>query len=247
MKEYVDIVIVNYNTWDYLKDCLASIKKHTRYPHKLLIIDNKSTDGSQVYLRRLQRQGVQVIFNQENLGCARAWNQGIRVGQGKYIIFLNPDTLVSLGWLKDMVSCSESDPQIAVVGNKQVNQNGIIMHAGVVEKDGRASLRGVGQKDYPEKYNQICDCLDVCGACYLIKRQYIQQIGLFDERFFLYAEESDYSMRVRSLGYRVVYCPVKIIHFGQGAPIDPQLRREIHRRSCQLFDQKWQIGGNQDD
>lgn len=246
MNEHVDIVIVNYNTLGYLKKCLASIKDCTRYPYHLIIIDNQSTDGSKLYLKRLSQQGVQVIINQKNLGCAKAWNQGIRKSSGKYILFLNPDTLVTRGWLKTMVACSEDDSQIAVVGNKQVNERGLIMHAGVLEKEGKAFMRGVGERDSPEKYNHICDCLDVCGACYLIKRRWIERIGYFDEQFFLYAEETDYSMRVRALGLRVVYCPVKIIHFGQGAPINPSLRRKIHQQSCQLFDQKWHIGSGQD-
>ncbi|MCK4257685.1 MAG: glycosyltransferase family 2 protein [Halanaerobiales bacterium] len=239
MDDYVDIVIVNYNTRLFLQKCIQSIRQSTHYPYHLIIIDNLSCDGSRAYLEKLNKKNIKIIFNSKNVGCAKAWNQGIREGKGKYVLFLNPDTVVVPGWLKKMVQCAEIDEQIAVVGNKQVNLQGVILHAGVVEKDGHAILRGTGEKDTADKFNQICDCIDVCGACYLIKRKYIEKIGFFDERFFMYAEETDYSFRARRLGYRVVYCPVTIIHHFQGSPISFQKREKIHKKSCQLFDDKW--------
>ncbi len=243
MNNYVDIVIVNYNTCLFLKKCIQSIRQYTRYPYRLIIIDNNSRDGSRSFLKRLNRKNITVIYNYKNVGCAKAWNQGIKASRGKYILFLNPDTYVSSDWLAKMVQCAEMDEKTAIVGNKQVNLQGVILHAGVIEKDEHAVFRGVGEKDSPEKFNQICDCIDVCGACYLVKRKYIDKIGFFDERFFMYAEETDYSFRAKRLGYRVVYCPVTIIHYGSGSPISPEEREKIHQRSCQLFDQKWFKGG----
>lgn len=240
MNDHVDIVIVNYNTRTFLEGCLNSIQRNTDYPHNLIIIDNHSTDSSRAYLDKIRHsKGITVIINEENYGCARAWNQGIRAGTGKYILFLNPDTLVTPQWLSKMVACAESDPKIAVVGNKQVDLNGVINYAGVVMEKGKVIWRGVGEKDGPDRYNQMCDCIDVCGACYLIKRELIPVIGVFDERFFLYAEESDYSHRVRLLGYRVVYCPVTIVHFKQGAPLDGKERQQQRERSSRLFAEKW--------
>lgn len=243
MQEYVDIIIVNYNTCKFLQDCVRSIAENTDYPYRLLVIDNNSADGSKRYLESLQRRGVQVVFNRENTGCARAWNQGIKLSSGKYLLFLNPDTLLSPGWLSKMVACAESDEAIAVVGNKQVTPEGIILHAGLVEENGRAYFRGEGEKDAAGKFSEVCDCLDVCGACYLVKRTCIERIGLFDERFFLYAEETDFSHRARLAGLRVVYCPVTIIHHKDGAPISQEDRWKIHRQSCELFDAKWREGG----
>ena len=271
MNDYVDIIIVNYNTHDFLQQCIASIATHTDYPYKLTVIDNNSTDGSKSYLRQLERQGIpglyskmaarekigsyghwlqgggglqgiQVILNNTNAGCAKAWNQGIAETTGKYLLFLNPDTLLSPHWLKEMVTCAESDPRIAVVGNKQTNQHGIILHAGLVEEEGRLHFRGAGEKDSPDKFTAVCDCIDVCGACYLVKRECFRQVGLFDERFFMYAEETDFSHRVRLAGLRVVYCPVTIVHFKDGAPITKSQRQRIHAKSCQLFDEKWKGG-----
>lgn len=245
MNDSVDIIIVNYNTRNYLEKCIHSIEEHTDYPYKLILIDNDSTDGSKWYLNHLREKGYAVYLNNHNLGCAKAWNQGIRKGHGKYILFLNPDTLVTPGWLSAMVRCAESDERIAVVGNKQVNGNGVILHAGVVEENGCAVYRGVGEKDHPDRYNQMVDCIDVCGACYLIKRENLPKIGYFDERFFLYAEETDYSFRARALGFRVVYWPHTIVHFKDGSPISYAERERIHRQSCQQFDEKWFEGGGE--
>ncbi len=239
MNNYVDIIIVNYNTLKYLKNCLESIKTQTTYPYRLLIIDNNSQDGSKAFLKSLNQGDVSVILNGQNLGCAKAWNQGIKMSKGKYILFLNPDTIVNSGWLTSMVECAESDSQIAVVGNKQVNEYGRIIHAGVVYENGTLVYRGYGEQNDSNKYNQVWDCVDVCGACYLIKRSIIQKIGLFDERFFMYAEETDYSYRAREKGFRVVYCPVTIIHYKDGSPISDQKRQTLHMRSRKLFEQKW--------
>lgn len=239
MGDYVDIVIVNYNTSAFLRDCIQSIRAHTHYPYRLLVVDNHSRMDEKNILLQLQREGVPVVFNSKNIGCARAWNQAIKLTRGKYLLFLNPDTLVTPDWLNRMVTYAESDPKILVVGNKQINEHGIIMHAGVVEEKGKAVLRGVGEKDHPAKFNTPCDCMDVCGACYLVKRLACTVIGMFDERFFLYAEETDFSFRVRQAGFRVVYCPVTIVHFKDGTPISDQERKRIHQESCRLFDEKW--------
>ncbi|AZR72018.1 hypothetical protein BBF96_00510 [Anoxybacter fermentans] len=239
MDNNVDIIIVNYNTCSFLKKCIKSIEEHTRYPYRLIIIDNNSKDGSKEYLDRLKQKGVTVIYNNENLGTSKAWNQGIKIGKGKYILFLNPDILVTPYWLTKMVACAESDKKIAVVGTKQVDQNGNIIYAGVIEKDGQYIFRGRGEKDEPTKYNQICDCATVSGACYLIKREYLSKIGYFDERFFMYAEETDYSYRARLLGYRVVYCPVTIIHYREGTPINPEKRYQMRQKSDKIFNEKW--------
>ncbi len=239
MDDKVDIIIVNYNTCSFLKKCVDSILKHTNYPYRLIVIDNNSKDDNKKYLSQLKHKGFTVVFNNENYGSSKAWNQGIRLGQGKYILFLNPDTLVTSGWLGKMVHCAKSDPKIAVVGAKQIDQNGNIIYAGVIEKDNKYIFRGRGEKDHPHKYNQICECITVSGACYMIKRENIPKIGYFDERFFLYAEESDYSYRTRLLGFKIVYCPVTIIHYKEGAPISNKERRDLRLKSDKIYQEKW--------
>lgn len=239
MSHHVDLIIVNYNTRFHLEQCIRMLQKNTFYPYQLIVIDNASTDDSQEYLKKLEQQGIRVIFNQDNLGTSKAWNQGIRWGSGEYILLLNPDTRVTPGWLQKMVRCAQSDSRVAVVGAKQVDQNGKIIYAGVVRKNGREVPRGRNEQDHPTKYSQPCECTTVSGACYMIKRSLLPKIGYFDERFFMYAEETDYSFRVRLLGYKVLYCPVTIIHYREGAPMNPQRRRLLRQKSDQIYNEKW--------
>lgn len=235
MNNFADIILLNYKTRSYLENCIKSIEKFTNFPYNLIVIDNNSQDDSRKYLDKLEQKCTTVIYNKENLGTSKAWNQGIRSGKGKYILFLNPDTLVSPGWLTKMVECIESDEKIAVVGTKQVNEKGIIVHAGVLEKNGRRIHRGLGQTDSPKKFNKVCDCVTVWGACFLIKRDYIPAIGYFDEQYFMYSEEVDYTFRARLLGYRVVYCPVTITHFNERSPINKNKRNEIRQKSSNIL------------
>lgn len=239
MKNSVDIIIVNYNTQEYLKDLIRSIKRHTRYPYRLIIIDNKSTDNSKDYLDQIKARGVKVIYNQSNLGTSKAWNQGIKLGSGKYIMILNPDTRVTPNWLTRLIAYAEEDEKIAIVGTKQVNQNNMIVHAGVIEKNGQAIARGIGEKDHPGKFNKPVDCLHICGACLLIKRKHIPVLGYFDERYFLYAEETDYCRHARLVGFRVICTPVTITHFTEGSPLNRNKRHQMHMKSVDLYNQKW--------
>lgn len=238
METSVDIILLNYNTQPMLKNCIKSIEKHTKFPYRLIIIDNNSQDESKKYLNRLRKKDMTLVYNKKNLGVSKAWNQGIKKGKGKYILFLNPDTLVSPNWLTKIVHCAESDKKIAVVGTKQINEKGRIVHGGILEKNGRRINRGFGQKNSPNKFNKICDCVTVWGACLLIKRENIPIIGYFDEQYFMYAEETDYTFRARLLGFRVVYCPVTITHFVEGSPINDDKRRKIHQRSSNILLEK---------
>jgi len=216
MEDGVDIVIVNYNTRDLLANCLRQLAAHTPVAHRLYVIDNGSTDGSAEFLKNLP--GVQCIFNPFNVGLARAWNEGILQGRGKYIVFLHPDIQVGPNWLPPMLQAAEADPSVAVVGNKQVSADGRIIHAGTFGTDQAPSLRGQGMADSPGLFPQQEACLDVSGACYLIKRQLLPVLGMFDERYFLYGIDSDYSINARHLGYQVVYSPSTVIHLDSGDP-----------------------------
>lgn len=236
----VDIVVVNWNTKDILARCLDSILLHTDYPYHVYAVDNGSTDGSQEYLAGLSHPQVTVILNQENLGYSGGCNRGARAGNGRYIIFLNSDVIVTPGWLTPLVRCMESDPRIAVVGPKTVDKQNRITGAGVVGTYAKPQLRGFLEPDAPGKFDQVEDCLSVSGAAYMIRRDLIPVLGLFDERFFFYYEETDYSYNAKSHGYRVVYCPEsKIYHLFGASSKDQDLLQGFFRKGGKLFREKW--------
>ncbi|MDA8234750.1 MAG: glycosyltransferase family 2 protein [Clostridia bacterium] len=231
----VDIIIVNHNSRRHIRRCLHYIRLHTQdVHHRNIVIDNASTDGSASFLRSLR--GITLVANGANLGTTKAWNQGINLGQGEFILLLNPDVQVTPGWLARMVGCMQQDSAIAVVGCKNVKPDGIILHAGM-GFNGR--VRGRGLVNRAGLFDQQEDCLAISGGCMLLRRAYLPILGLFDERYFMYFEDLDYCWQARSKGYRVVYCPVTVLHQGHGSPMDNKKRNSIILRSRQLFRQKW--------
>lgn len=263
---YADIVIVNYNTLTHLKRCLKSIYENTFYPYRIIIIDNNSSDGSCDYLNKIKNElalthdqlkvdkskqytfvqnflnnnktgNFTLICNDLNIGCASAWNQGLRIGKGIYIVLLNPDTEVTPYWLYPLIKEAVKE-DIAIVGTKHVNRSEKVIHAGVISKD-NTLINRTAIKDGPNVYSKPIDVEFVYGACFLIKRNLIPDLGFFDEDYFLYAEESDYCLNARKKGFRVRYCPVKIYHYEKGAPINPEERNKHLNKSLQHFKNKW--------
>ncbi len=236
----VDIVVVSYNSLDYLKKCLESLEQYADYPYALYVVDNASTDGSREFLKTLTT--VTVILADANQGYAKACNQGARAGTGSYILFLNADSEAAPNFLRPMVRCFESDPHIAVVGPKLVNFENKIVGAGVVGTNATPRLQGWMEPDGPDKYSRQMDCLSMCGAAYMIRRDLIPRLGLFDEHYFFYYEETDYSYNARKNGYRVVYCPgSRMYHAVAGSSHDstPEQLRALFMDSERYFQQKW--------
>lgn len=211
----VDLIIINYNTLGYLKKCLSSIKEYTKLPYRIIVVDNGSTDGSKNYLKNYS--DIRVISNKSNRGYGQACNQGILAGNSQYIVLLNSDIEVTSGWLEPLVELAKEE-DVAVVGPKMVNENNLIVGAGVTSVKDDFKPRGWKEPDGQGVYNTQEDVISVGGACYLIKRELLPILSLFDEGYFFYFEETDYSLRVREKGYRVVYCPdSRIIHHHEGS------------------------------
>ncbi|SDC55268.1 MULTISPECIES: glycosyltransferase family 2 protein [unclassified Candidatus Frackibacter] len=242
----VDLVIINYNTLDYLNKLIESIRKNTRISYNIIVVDNGSNDGSKEYLYK--QEDIKVVTNEKNMGYAAACNQGIRVGIGDYIVLMNSDLEVTAEWLSPLVNCIKNNSDIAVVGPKLVNDRGLIVGAGTGFD---FQLRGwLSPEDAPE-FNKIADVLSVCGACYLIRRDLLEKLGYFDERYFFYFEELDYSFNAIYNGYRVVYCPEsKVYHFITGYQPHSsnsgtrKSKEEYYDESREKFDAKWVYTGD---
>jgi len=239
MENGIDLVVVSYNTARWTMACVHSILCHTPEPRRVIVVDNASTDDTLVQLRTLQ-QTVTVISNDHNTGYARACNLGIAAGHNPFIALLNSDVQVTQGWLEPLLDCLRSDPRIAVVGPKTVTQDGRITGAGVVGTLKDHAPRGYLQPDRADLYNEQEDCFSVSGAAYVIRRGLVSELGLFDERYFFYFEETDYSVNARAHGYRVVYCPAsRIIHEGGQSNRDDHQLRRYFLESRRYFMKKW--------
>lgn len=230
----VDIVIVNHNTGKLLNACLQSIYRYTtEVDFRIIVIDN----GSLFTPKLAQWRNVTLLRNDTNRSLAAAWNQGIQAGQGEYILMLNPDLQVTPGWLEKMISSATSQSDIAVVGCKHVNSQRKIVHAGL-DFNGRYRYKGLTAKSHG---TQAELALSVSGGCFLIKRANLVKLGLFDQNYFLYYEDTDYAINAWHQGYKVLYCPVLVWHSAHGTPISKALRTRYIQTSKRYFRNKWNL------
>lgn len=248
----LSIIIVNWNTRDLLRECLQSIFKNPpQVEFEVFVVDNASTDGSVEMVRENFPQ-VNLIENQENIGFARANNQGIRASSGKYVFLLNSDTLIFPDTLANLLSFADARPTAGIVGCKVLDRDGRIDYGcarhfptiggeffnitylnKVFPKNrliGRYQMRYWEHNDSRE-----VDC--VLGACMLLRRDMLNQVGLLDERYFMYGEDIELCWRAKKRGYEVYFCSDAVIqHFGASSTrqVRPWMRRE-GIRSMYLF------------
>jgi GT2 family glycosyltransferase len=225
----VSVIIVNWNTRDILRDCLSSIFKQTQgIEFEVIVIDNGSNDRS-VEMVEAEFPQVTIIANTENRGFAAASNQGIAVAKGRYILLLNSDTTILDDVIKKTVLFADAHREAAVVCCKALNPNGTLqptcfmfpsllnmfLSATYLYKlfprskfFGRERMTWWNRDDMRE--------VDVTTGCFmLVRRQAIEKVGLMDERFFVYGEETDWCYRFKKKGWKVLFTPdSEIIHYG---------------------------------
>ena len=217
----VSIIIVNWNGIDVLKDCLKSLLKITYANWDLVVVDNGSKDGSQEIPTQIieLRVPIKVIQNKQNVGFAEANNQGAKASTGEYILLLNNDTKVTEGLLEPLVEKMELDTSIGALQPKIFlmekptyldNTGSFFTFTGFLEHE------GFMQKD-SSKFDQEQEVFSAKGACLLIRRDVVKKIGLFDDSFGSYFEETDFCWRAWMFGYRVIYYPKTYILHKLGA------------------------------
>ncbi|MBC7251383.1 MAG: glycosyltransferase family 2 protein [Anaerolineae bacterium] len=223
----LSIVIVNWNVRDLLRQCLNSILANAKTCKlEIIVIDNASTDGSVEMVRREFPQ-VRLIASEVNLGYTGGNNLGITTSQGRYILLLNPDTEVVGDALSPMVAYMDAHPDVGALGPQLLNPDGSVqssrrrfptlctalVESTVIQQwwpDNRI-LRRYYVQDRPDKALSEVDW--VTGACILLRRQAVEQVGLLDDDFFMYSEELDWCRRARDAGWKVVYLPTaQVIH-----------------------------------
>jgi len=188
----------------------------------VIVVDNDSSDDSVEAIEK-EFPKVKLIKNEKNVGFARANNQAIKESKGKYVLLLNPDTIILNQAIEKMVSFMEKNKKIGILGPKIVNKDNSIQ-VSCYRFDSISTLfstniffnklgRGYTYKNFDFNYIKKVDV--VSGACFLIRKEVIENIGLLDEDFFMYSEDADWCFRAMKNGWRVVYYPeAEIIHFG---------------------------------
>ena len=225
-----------------LRDCLQSIFANThRVSFEIIVVDNDSRDGTVEMLK--DWSGVRLIVNDHNAGFTRPTNQALKVSLGRYALLLNNDTVILPGALDRLVAFADAHPEIGICTPKVLNRDGTL------QKQCRRGLAtpwelfcyfsGLAARfpNDPRFAGYLVTFLDenestsvaaVSGSCMLIRHAVLEQIGLLDERFFAYQEDTDYCYRAGRAGWQVYYYPeARIIHYGSQGGSRAQPYRSI--------------------
>lgn len=208
------IIIPVWNKLELTVQCLTALAAvTTESSYEVIVVDNHSTDGTTEYLSSLSGD-VQIIRNQDNLGFAKACNQGARAARGKYLVFLNNDTIPLKGWLKALVGEVEGYPEVGIVGSKLLYPDGTVQHAGVVlnRSDGLPYHIYKGFSGDSPAVNHRREYQVVTGACLLIRQSLFMELGGFDEGFRNGFEDVDLCLKASERGSRVVYQPRSVLY-----------------------------------
>lgn len=255
----LSIVIVNWNVSDLLRRCLRSIVASCELQTpslafglrvmEVIVVDNGSMDGSVEMLRR-EFPWVQLIVNRENLGFTRGSNQGIQTSRGRYVLLLNPDTELVGNALPLMLDYMDGHPQVGALGPQLRYPDGSIqpsrrrfptlatafLESTILQQwfPRNRVLDHYYLNDQPDDTLQEVDW--VVGACILLQREAIEQVGLLDESVFMYSDELDWCRRAKSAGWRVIYLPAaQVIHHEGQSSEQAVAARHIHFQKAKIY------------
>lgn len=234
----LSIVIVNWNTQDLLRDCLASVFRGLgSLKAEVIVSDNASEDGSVDMVRREFPQ-VRLIANARNLGFAGGNNVALRVVTGRHVLLLNTDTLVHGDVLSGAVAWLDAHEHVGVIGPRLLNTDGTVQVScsafpslrrlamqtlGLTRVARWDSYRMTGWDRTSERKVDV-----ISGAAMFVRRAAMQEVGLLDEAFFFYGEETDWCHRFARAGWDLVFVPIpEITHFGNGSARKLSYRRDL--------------------
>ena len=249
----LDIIIVNYNSTDYLLRCLKSVYDSLQqFSAKIFVQDNASEDS----VDRVSLMFPQVLLSKSsyNMGFAKAINNALGKGTGPYVVLLNPDTYLSDNFFEPVLSYMETNPDLGIIGPKILESDGSTQGSArsfptpLTALFGRTSLLS---RLFPGNrltganiLTTQCDGKTpmevdwVSGACMVVRRRAIERVGPLDERFFLYWEDADWCRRMWDSGWKVVYYPqASVKHFVGGSSERSRFRStvEFHKSAYRLF------------
>jgi GT2 family glycosyltransferase len=229
----LEIVIVSYRSRDHLRECLTSLCEHAP-GHDVTVVDNHSGDGTVEMVTR-EYPEVRLIANDRNVGFSTANNQAIRGGDSTYVLALNPDTRVTQGALDRLLELMEQQPEIGICGCRLELEDGTLDHA--AKRSFPTVLGALGhfagaQTQYRAPDVEVGPVDAVNGAFMLMRRRVLEEIGLFDEGYWMFMEDLDLCYRCRQAGYVVWYEPsATVVHVKHGSHGDirsPKLDYAFH-------------------
>jgi len=224
----ISIVIINWNTKEFLARCLQSLRKAGEdLESEVFVVDNASTDGSAAMVQE-KFSWVQLVENKKNVGFARANNQAIGLSRGGYVLLLNSDTEVHRGGLETLVQFMEVHPQAGGCGPRLLNPDGSLQSSchpmltpwrefwRLMFLDRLWHRATYVQERWDQETPRRVEVIK--GACLLLRRDALNQVGLLDERYFLYTEEMDLCYRLAQAGWELWWVPRAVVrHYGQAS------------------------------
>ncbi len=238
----VTVVILTWNALEYTIRCLDTLRAHTDHPnYRIVVVDNGSTDGTVDFLQA--QESIRLVRNAANLGFAKGCNIGIRSSPPDHdIVLLNNDTEIhQRDWLSRLQRLAHSAPDVGVVGCRLTRPDGTLQHAGsYLPLDTLVGQQtGGGEKDV-NQYSDDRQVESVVFACAYLRRDLLGKVGLLDEEYFCYYEDSDYCQRVAAEGYRNLCCgSVTILHH-QNVSTTRAAHAAYFQNGQRVFRAKWE-------
>ena len=236
------IIIVSYNVRQDLVNCLRSIKESQPCVEiEIVVVDNASTDGT-VGIIKKDFPEVVMIVNSENIGFSAANNQAIRIAKGRYLLLLNPDTIVHSQSLDNLVKVLDESPTAGACGPRIIDTDGktcpsvgyVPTFRSVLYRKTIFRSLGIFRGHYHKlktdnfDYDRRSDVEQLSGAVLMVSRSLMKTIGLMDDSFFLYYEDVDLCLRIRKAGRRIVYVPESVItHIGGKSSAQVSAKKRI--------------------
>ena len=232
----VSIIVPTLNTPHLTGACLSTVVKNTTIPYELIVVSNSRAWSIRECLKKFK--AIRIIQNPKNMGYAKAANQGIRASRGKFLCFLNSDTLVPPSWIGRLLEVARK-PGVGAVGPTRrpygfewplwdlATREAITVF---IDREVQRRYRGDGAQE----------TLILCGFCLVIPKPVLNRVGLFDERFFFGWEDTDYSLQLRMRGYRLLKVNSLFVHhLVGGSPVRRETRREWTQQAERQFLAKW--------
>lgn len=245
----ISFIIVNWNTKDLLHECLASIyKTMDKLKFEVWLVDNASTDGS-VEAAKSKYPDINTIVNERNLGFAAANNLALKKMKGKYALLLNTDATLTDAAVDELYCFMEANDKTGIACGQLLNtdgskQNSIANYPSLLSLlFNETVLRVLFPHKFPSKRKEYMAPLEVdscIGACMIVRKKAMDEVGAFDEGYFFYLEETDWAYRMKQAGWGVFFVPSARIFHAQGKSVGNNANKKImFYRSRYYFFKKW--------
>lgn len=207
----LSIIIVNYKSDEYTKNCIKSIKSSVTVKNEIITVDNSIN----------------------NCGFAKAANLGAKKARGEYLLFLNPDTQVKRGDFKELINYLDSNPKVGIVGLKMILEDGSLQPHSFGNKF--SMLRSILTKLSIFNFQFSISPDWVSGGAMVVRKNLFDELDGFDEQFFMYFEDQDLCLRAKKLGYKVeLWKSIEIVHFG-GKPLGGKTQVSNRKRQLKMY------------